>query len=80
MHGARVLPIQAQWSEIEKRAQGHTEPGVSTLENKISRKAALVVSRKGKTTGKARPQVAPSRKLKKEGGPKNNKKSLILKL
>ena len=56
------------------------EPGVSTLEDKVSRKAALVVSRLLQVTGKARPQVAPSRKLKKEGGPKNIKKSLILKL
>ena len=53
-----------------------TEPGVSTLEDKISRKAALVVSRLLQVTGKARPQVAPSRKLKKEGGPKNIKKYL----
>ena len=49
------------------------EPGVSTLEHKISWKVALVASRLLLATQKVRPQVAPSSKLKKEGGPKNIK-------
>ena len=56
------------------------EPGVSMLEHKSSRKVALVASRLLKVTRKVRPHVTPSSKLKKEGGPKNIKKSLILKL